>query len=584
VVDVTRNNATLTVTGSSGTTGPSGGTSETWAVAALPVSFGAALGASETLRLVDSTAGASVGQQAEIVLLTASTGSGATSITVTRGAEGTTPVPHSAGATFAAVITKAVLDRLTIYRTVTDVDLTGSYDVSAAIQAALDRAGEIPVFLPPGIYKISSPLQLNPGQTLLGHGLGGAGTNQTILRFYGGATADAIVMKGTNQSRVNIEGLRIEDARTGATGGCAINLQFVYNIVRIHRIAAMGWAGDAIQVGAASGNSSDCVDINDLWVSSARYGLNLNRIDNLCLVRNIKGDSLAAETVKMTSLIFIDHIQNSNVAISIEGAKLETDTGCHVLQLGSTMYGNLDAVGLQMRGLTSRTGGDVVRVENSAPETLISVRALGSGNFAGGAAVAANMVNDVGNGLTYGHGIKTLARWTRSYNIVESFIAGVFTAPGLGGSTITGLTKPAIWNGTPNVTGTIASAANAFRGTFIWVGQSITVSKMRIYVRVASGNISGAIYTASGGSRLATTGSVACPGAGIANLSLTASVTLTPGVYFTGLSTDNTTATVACLVAGQILGGAQTTTAHPAPASVSVDNDSAGQCPVVGLY
>src|SRR5664280_3404142 len=110
VSDVTRNNATLTVIGSSGTNAPAAGTSQAWTVTALPASFGVALGTGETLRLVDSTAGASAAQQAEIVLLTASTGSGATSITVTRGVEGSTPVAHSTGATFAAVITKAVFD------------------------------------------------------------------------------------------------------------------------------------------------------------------------------------------------------------------------------------------------------------------------------------------------------------------------------------------------------------------------------------------------------------------------------------------------------------------------------------------
>src|SRR5664280_1606698 len=94
VTDVTRNNATLTVTGASATTAPAAGTSQTWSVAALPASFGAALDTGETLRLVDATAGASAAQQSEIILLTASIGTGSTSITVKRGVEGTTPVAH----------------------------------------------------------------------------------------------------------------------------------------------------------------------------------------------------------------------------------------------------------------------------------------------------------------------------------------------------------------------------------------------------------------------------------------------------------------------------------------------------------
>src|SRR5664280_2239902 len=166
VSDVTRNNATLTVIGSSGTNAPAAGTSQAWTVTALPASFGVALGTGETLRLVDSTAGASAAQQAEIVLLTASTGSGATSITVTRGVEGTTPVAHSTGATFAAVVTKAVLDGLLptylspkMYGAVGD----GTTDDTAAIQAAINAATVssthgASIFIPAGRYRITSTL------------------------------------------------------------------------------------------------------------------------------------------------------------------------------------------------------------------------------------------------------------------------------------------------------------------------------------------------------------------------------------------------------------------------------------------
>lgn len=148
--DVIRNNLTLTLAGTSGTTAPAAGTSQSWTVAALPAAAGAALGTGETLRLVDSTAGGSTAQQAEIVLLTAMAGTGATSVTVTRGVEGTTPVAHSTGATFAAVVTKAVFDGFPRVITVNPGD-----DPVAKVAAA--PAGGTVQFSS-GAYTLANPL------------------------------------------------------------------------------------------------------------------------------------------------------------------------------------------------------------------------------------------------------------------------------------------------------------------------------------------------------------------------------------------------------------------------------------------
>lgn len=96
---------TLTVTGSAGSTNPASGTSETWTVAALSAAFPTLTG-SQAIALVDKA----TGKASEIIYLT-SASSGATSVSVTRGAESTTPIAHAAGAVFAAsVVTKATLD------------------------------------------------------------------------------------------------------------------------------------------------------------------------------------------------------------------------------------------------------------------------------------------------------------------------------------------------------------------------------------------------------------------------------------------------------------------------------------------
>ena len=98
------NNASLATTSTSGTTAPVAGTTETWSVAALS-SLWPVLATSQQMTIQDATGGASVNQQSEIILVTSCGGPGSTSISVTRGVEGTTPVAHASGSTFLNTIT-----------------------------------------------------------------------------------------------------------------------------------------------------------------------------------------------------------------------------------------------------------------------------------------------------------------------------------------------------------------------------------------------------------------------------------------------------------------------------------------------
>src|SRR5664280_1786782 len=227
MTDVTRNNATLTVTSSSGTTAPSAGTSQTWTVASLPAAFGAALGTGETLRLVDSTSGATTAQQAEIVLVTAMDGTGDTSITVTRGVEGSTPVAHSTGATFAAVVTKAVFDGY-----VSRAPAPSGGDDSAALQAALNTitnpGGK--VILRPGVYHLdSTSLIANaPGLILEGYGAPAQspllGLGGTQLRVASGLWGFRYNMNdgGAAYAGPQLRNLAFYQGASGALGGVQI--------------------------------------------------------------------------------------------------------------------------------------------------------------------------------------------------------------------------------------------------------------------------------------------------------------------------------------------------------------------------
>lgn len=98
-----------------------------------------------------------------------------------------------------------------------------------------------------------------------------------------------------------------------------------------------------------------------------------------------------------------------------------------------------------------------------------------------------------------------------------------------------------------HMTGAVAlSGPN--RGAYFRSLGAGTISKIALHVSVASGNISVAVCRGPGGrgaptSRLATSGAIACPAAGYAEIPLGASVTVNPATDFLCLSTDNNTAT-----------------------------------------
>jgi hypothetical protein len=98
VTVVFANNTTGTVT-SGGTTAPTAGTVESWTVGSI-TGFPTSLASGQTFHVADTAAG----KQAEKNLVTAITGTGPYTWTVTRGDEGTTPVAHAANFTIQQVI------------------------------------------------------------------------------------------------------------------------------------------------------------------------------------------------------------------------------------------------------------------------------------------------------------------------------------------------------------------------------------------------------------------------------------------------------------------------------------------------
>lgn len=257
----------------------------------------------------------------------------------------------------------------------------------------------------------------------IGSPMGGA-PNATVFEYVGSDGTDGFNVAAPDRSRIRLEGFRLQDGRRGASGGSGINLQVVKNLVALYHLSVVGWPDDDIQIGAPPGQSSDCIDIDEVWVGTppngrGRYGINLYRIDNNVRLGHIKGDSKGQQS--LISLVNLDAVQGSGATVSVTAAKLETDTNTHLLRLGHSFFGAVAAIGLIMRGPTAGAGGDVVNINNASVETLIYLTNLVSSNHAAHA-VSKALVNDVGNSVSYGIGAKRMALWIRQNNTVKTGI------------------------------------------------------------------------------------------------------------------------------------------------------------------
>jgi hypothetical protein len=200
--EIYTNDASTTVTtGGTGTPG-----TETWTVASS-ASFPAA---SNTALLPVQFHVADPALPSELMTVTNVSG---TSWSVTRGAEGTTAVAHTAGFTVRQVVSANALlqlrDRLDWANAVTlfGADPTGGADSTGAIQAALCSFGTLGtgadyvqgtggvVYLPAGYYAISNTLIVPSGVTLRG-----AGMFATILHMSNTVAADMVQTSTYNSS------------------------------------------------------------------------------------------------------------------------------------------------------------------------------------------------------------------------------------------------------------------------------------------------------------------------------------------------------------------------------------------------
>jgi hypothetical protein len=165
--------------------------------------------------------------------------------------------------------------------------------------------------------------------------------------------------------------------------------------------------------------------------------------------------------------------------------------------------------------------------------------------------------------------------------------ASLTTARKINGTSFNGTADVTVGSDLPRTQQRVATnRASTVSGSNHTVYQRVmgagSISKIGVWVKVSSGNISVSVYSNSGvgsaavpASRQATSGSVACPAAGYAEISLGSTVDVKDGDWM-AISADNVTATFACPLAdsgtfndwGKGIQCAQAS-AHPSPATPS---------------
>jgi hypothetical protein len=340
-LEIFANQAQTTVS-SGGTTAPSAGTSQTWTVASSTGFPAASSTASPPtfFRVTDLAA------SSEKMIVTNVSG---TTWTVTRGAEGTTPVTHTSGFTVQNVITAAALEELVQAGTTGLVlpsgDTSGATDTSAI--NAVAQAGQLASLATGALYYVTN---------LLPDSLGGIDGNGATLQVATGTTGYAIALKTpatTKQVKLRNFVLNCDDICAGIqidNTGFDPEVQWVpYDPMHwLDSVLVLAANGDAYHLDnqVRSVHATDCVQYN-----CSGYGL-------YC------GDGAASDGVGATDNHFTNFISGHS---GLDGMHFEAASGnngilnCKAFYAGYTeadgAWTSTTAVGLYNAGNNNRITG-----------------------------------------------------------------------------------------------------------------------------------------------------------------------------------------------------------------------------------
>lgn len=227
-------------------------------------------------------------------------------------------------------------------------------DDTVAIQATIDSTkiggvnfGRV-VLLASKHYKTTAPLIIYESTSMMSTSLVRAGA---WIEFCGGPTDDAIQAIGTTTkalSRCALERFTVQDRRVSPTSGDGVYLERVFNNVFIRNMDIRGFpTGSSIRVSDATGGTSDCITVDDIWSLGSQYGINIDNVDNITLVRDIKIDSSST-----SPLIAGIRVSGINGVVFITGVKHEnTKATAPTIQLDTFITTTV------IDGITSRIGG-----------------------------------------------------------------------------------------------------------------------------------------------------------------------------------------------------------------------------------
>lgn len=262
---------------------------------------------------------------------------------------------------------------------------------AAALQALLDGAfgfaidGAPPVWIPPHLtFSIGAPVTLRTAGSILGPGFQG---NGPTIRYVGPDNTDAIQVDLSQpqpkNSKVRLEGFRLEDHRVNATAGHGLKLTSTNGCI-VQNVGSFDFPDAAIYCGNTTG-TPDNYTVRHCWVRSRTYGVVFDHVTENALMEDIKGDANLAAPMK--SLCYLTGNPGTGYSNTrAYGLKAETVLGVPVDLLGidATYNGTFDTAGLHL----GPNGGYIVN--NQSARVKGCIRAYGTPGPISG------LINDLG--------------------------------------------------------------------------------------------------------------------------------------------------------------------------------------------